>query len=114
VIRNAQDATPDDGSVTVEVRIDGESCLVTIADTGTGMTAEFIKDRLFKPFDTTKGSKGMVIGAYQVREYVQSLGGSVEVQSMPGQGTTFQIRLKTRGPCLPSQFWQPFILQLSF
>lgn len=98
VIRNAQDATPDDGSVTVTVRSAGDQAVIEIADTGAGMTAEFVKDRLFKPFDTTKGSKGMGIGAFQVREYVQSLGGSVDVQSTPGQGTIFQIRLKMRGP----------------
>jgi signal transduction histidine kinase len=48
---------------------------------------------LFRPFDSTKGSKGMGIGAYQAREYVQSLGGRVEVQSSPGDGTTFSIIL---------------------
>ena len=57
------------------------------------MTAEFIRDRLFRPFDSTKGSKGMGIGAYQVREYIRQLGGSVEVSSSPGQGTRFSISL---------------------
>ena len=45
-------------------------------------------------FDTTKGSEGMGIGAYQLREYVQSIGGSVDVSSTPGRGTTFVVRLK--------------------
>ncbi len=57
------------------------------------MSREFVQDRLFKPFDTTKGSKGMGIGAYQVREYVQSLGGRVEVESEPGRGTQFRLLL---------------------
>ena len=57
------------------------------------MDAEFLRDRLFRPFDSTKGAKGMGIGAYQVREYVQLLGGQVEVQSSPGQGTRFSISL---------------------
>jgi len=57
------------------------------------MTAEFIRDRLFKPFDSTKGSKGMGIGAYQAREYVRSLGGDVAVESTPGVGTRFTIQL---------------------
>ena len=43
--------------------------------------------RLFRPFDSTKGSKGMGIGAYQTREYARWLGGDVEVQSTPGKGT---------------------------
>ena len=67
--------------------------VLTVTDTGSGMSAEFIKERLFRPFDTTKGSKGMGIGAYQVREYVQSLGGRVVVRSAPGAGTTMTLRL---------------------
>jgi putative PEP-CTERM system histidine kinase len=92
VLRNAQDATPD-GSVNVHLgRMRGEVTLV-VRDTGAGMDAEFIRERLFRPFDSTKGSKGMGIGAYQVREYVQTLGGHVEVQSSPGDGTAFSIIL---------------------
>ena len=48
---------------------------------------------LVAPFDSTKGSKGMGIGAYQVREYIRLLGGDVEVQSSPGQGTRFALSL---------------------
>ena len=70
--------------------------VLTVSDTGGGMTPEFIKERLFRPFDTTKGSKGMGIGAYQVREYVHSLGGRVLVRSTPGAGTTFTLRLPGR------------------
>jgi putative PEP-CTERM system histidine kinase len=87
-IRNAQEATPPSGDVHIEVnRIDDGHPIVRIADTGCGMDQAFVRDRLFRPFDTTKGSKGMGIGAFQMREYVRSLGGSVEVQSTPGQGT---------------------------
>ena len=94
VIRNAQDATPADGNVSVALSTDGDFCLATVTDTGCGMTDEFMMRRLFKPFDTTKGSEGMGIGAYQLREYVQSIGGSVDVSSTPGRGTTFVVRLK--------------------
>jgi putative PEP-CTERM system histidine kinase len=93
LVRNAQDATPEDGSVEVTVGADGGLCVVTVSDTGCGMTPAFIQERLFKPFDTTKGSRGMGIGAYQLREYVRSLGGSVEVTSTPGRGTTFVVKL---------------------
>jgi signal transduction histidine kinase len=62
------------------------------------MTPDFIKERLFKPFDTTKGSKGMGIGAYQVREYIRSVGGRVKVQSAPGDGTRFTLWLPLRSP----------------
>jgi signal transduction histidine kinase len=67
--------------------------MLVVRDTGTGMDPVFIRERLFRPFDSTKGSKGMGIGAYQAREYVQSLGGHVEVQSSPGEGTAFSIIL---------------------
>jgi signal transduction histidine kinase len=53
---------------------------------------------LFRPFDSTKGFKGMGIGAYQTRDYVQMLGGHVEVQSTPGQGTSFSIALPVATP----------------
>jgi putative PEP-CTERM system histidine kinase len=93
VIRNAQEATPADARVELRVEtVDGEAHIHVI-DEGAGMEPEFIRERLFKPFDSTKGSKGMGIGAYQAREYARSLGGDVEVQSKPGKGTDFCIRL---------------------
>jgi putative PEP-CTERM system histidine kinase len=98
LVRNALDATPETGRVTVRVATEGNQALVTIADTGSGMTPEFVNTRLFKPFDTTKGSKGMGIGAYQAREYVTSLGGTLAVRTAPGDGTTFEIRLKSAVP----------------
>ncbi|HEX7114280.1 MAG TPA: XrtA/PEP-CTERM system histidine kinase PrsK [Steroidobacter sp.] len=93
VIRNAQDATPEEGSIRVSVTAAGGQAQVIVEDTGSGMAPEFLRDRLFRPFDSTKGAKGMGIGAYQVREYVRQLGGNVEVQSSPGQGTRFAINL---------------------
>ncbi|MFP4614852.1 MAG: XrtA/PEP-CTERM system histidine kinase PrsK [Thiohalorhabdus sp.] len=92
IIQNAQDATGDGGSVGVRVRRDGDDALIEIEDDGSGMEADFIRNRLFKPFDTSKGSTGMGIGAYEAREYVRELGGDVEVSSAPGSGTRFRIR----------------------
>jgi signal transduction histidine kinase len=74
----------------------GDYARLAVEDTGSGMTPEFVKERLFKPFDTTKGSKGMGIGAYQVREYVTGLGGRVKVDTAPGRGTTFALWLPLR------------------
>ncbi len=93
LIRNAQDATPEDGEITVTAGRDGTQAIVTIADTGSGMSPEFIRERLFRPFDSTKGSESMGIGAYQAREYVRGLGGRLDVESAPGGGTTFTMRL---------------------
>jgi putative PEP-CTERM system histidine kinase len=93
LIRNAQEATGNDGRIDIRAGSDRNGALVRICDTGAGMTAEFIASRLFKPFDSTKGSQSMGIGAYQAREYVHMIGGKLEVTSAPGSGTTFTIRL---------------------
>ena len=111
IIRNAQDASNETGTVSVGVTVDGGAgddevvpigdtsrlrvpmATLTVTDRGAGMTREFVQERLFKPFDSTKGSKGMGIGAYQVREYVQSLGGRVDVASDLGTGTRFTVRI---------------------
>lgn len=90
-IRNAQDATPATGEVRVEVDRAGAHPVIRIIDTGTGMDESFVRERLFKPFDTTKGAKGMGIGAFQIREYLRSLGGAVQVDSAPGAGTKFTL-----------------------
>lgn len=93
VIRNAQDATPDDGMVIVRLFKQHDQAVVEVQDTGEGMDEAFVRDRLFKPFESTKGTSGMGIGAYETREYIRSLGGEVEVLSRPGQGTTFRMRI---------------------
>ena len=90
-VRNAQEATPSHGEVRVRLYARGSDVVVEVADTGGGMDETFIRERLFRPFDTTKGASGMGIGAYQVREYLQSLGGHVEVDSTPGAGTRMRL-----------------------
>lgn len=93
VVRNAQDATPKDGRITLAVRRAGQRAVVEVSDTGTGMDAEFIRHRLFCPFETTKGEHGMGIGAYEAREFIRGCGGNIDVESAPGKGTTFIIKL---------------------
>jgi putative PEP-CTERM system histidine kinase len=92
VIRNAQDATPVDGVLIVRLFKGGEQSVIEVQDSGAGMSQEFIRDELFRPFVSTKGS-GMGIGAYETREFVRGLGGDVEVLSRLGEGTTFRIRV---------------------
>ena len=94
LVQNAQDATDDDGDVSIVLRREDDTALIDIADTGCGMDAQFIRERLFRPFDTTKGNAGMGIGVYESREFIVENGGSIDVQSEPGVGTTFRIRLK--------------------
>jgi putative PEP-CTERM system histidine kinase len=93
LIRNAQEATSSDGSVTIGLReLDGQA-VISIVDDGCGMAADFIRNRLFRPFDSTKGSKGMGIGAYQARTFVAESGGVMNVESQMNQGTQVLIRL---------------------
>ena len=93
LIRNAQDAATPQGHVAVRLKLDEGKAMIDIEDDGPGMDEEFIRHRLFKPFFTTKASKGMGIGAYQAREYVRALGGSLAVESVPGRGSLFTVML---------------------
>jgi signal transduction histidine kinase len=93
LIRNAQDAAQARGHVTLEQWQADDQAVIAIKDDGAGMDADFIRTRLFQPFFTTKASRGMGIGAYQAREYIRSLGGTVSVNSTPGTGTVFTLRI---------------------
>jgi putative PEP-CTERM system histidine kinase len=93
LVQNAQEATPPDGHVTLRVSGDGDWALIEVQDDGTGMDVEFIAERLFKPFDTTKGNAGMGVGVYESREFVQALGGEISVESAPRRGTLFRVKL---------------------
>jgi putative PEP-CTERM system histidine kinase len=93
VVQNAQEATGAGGRVDIRLKIHDEYAVIEVEDDGVGMDEKFIKTRLFKPFDSTKGLTGMGIGAYECREFVVSLGGRVNVVSRPGEGTQFSIYL---------------------
>lgn len=93
LIDNAQHATPDDNQINIVLAQTGNMMSISVADTGCGMTEEFIRERLFKPFDSTKGNAGMGIGAYDARHFAQDHNGSLTVQSEPGEGTTFTLLL---------------------
>ena len=92
LVQNAQDATADRGEVTVRLFRDGRMAVIEIVDTGVGMNPDFIRDRLFKPFETTKTS-GMGIGVYESSHYVTGLGGQITIDSTPNVGTRVRILL---------------------
>ena len=96
LVQNAIDATADDGRVWVRLAKLNGLAMIEVGDTGRGMTPEFVRDRLFKPFQTTKAT-GMGIGAYESFQYVQELGGRVEVDSTPDVGTQVRLLLPTLG-----------------
>ena len=92
LIQNAIEATARDGKVGIELARRGDSVLIRITDSGEGMSEEFIRERLFKPFESTK-SAGMGIGVFESQEYIQELGGVLDVTSEPEHGSTFTISL---------------------
>lgn len=92
LLQNALEATPSNGQVTLSGFEESGQAIVEITDTGSGMDDEFIRTRLFQPFDSTKGA-GMGIGAYECRETLRALGGTIEVDSVPGRGTRFRLSL---------------------
>jgi signal transduction histidine kinase len=59
------------------------------------MSAEFIANRLFQPFDTTKGNAGMGIGVYEAKQFIEGLSGTLQVTSREGEGSQFTIMI----PC---------------
>jgi len=93
LIRNAQDACEADGRVELELTTIDAVAQLRIRDNGCGMKDEFIRERLFQPFDTTKGSQGMGIGAYQARSFIMASGGRMQVASAVGKGTDILIQL---------------------
>lgn len=93
LVHNAQDATDNEGTIKIHAQAHPSFAIVKISDNGTGMSAEFIRDSLFKPFVSSKGLTGMGIGAYESREYIRTLGGKITVTSHLEHGTVFTIIL---------------------
>ncbi len=93
IIQNAQEATENTKQVMVRLFEHSGQVVVEVKDLGCGMDVEFIHKRLFKPFDSTKGLTGMGIGAFESREFIRSLGGNIDVESIIGKGSLFRITI---------------------
>lgn len=92
LVQNAMDATAADGRVWIRLEREGEEAVIEVGDTGHGMSREFIQERLFKPFQSTKQS-GMGIGAYESHQYITELGGRMTVESQLHHGTRMRVVL---------------------
>lgn len=92
IVANALEASPQPGSVTLTLENRGDKLWLRVRDHGPGMSADFIARELFRPLHTTK-SKGLGIGAYQARAIMRDLGGDIDVDSTPGNGTTISLVL---------------------
>lgn len=93
LVKNAQEATGSQGKVELSMYRHGNKAVVEISDDGEGMDEQFIREKLFLPFYTTKGSRGMGIGVYQAREYVRSLCGELFVESVVRRGTKIRVEV---------------------
>jgi putative PEP-CTERM system histidine kinase len=92
LVQDGVDAAGEHAQVNVRVYREAGNAVVEVADNGIGMTPEFVRDQLFKPFQSSKSS-GMGIGAYESHQYVTGLGGHIEVHSEPGVGTRVRVLL---------------------
>jgi putative PEP-CTERM system histidine kinase len=94
LLQNAIDASDPSEPVTITVLKQGEETGIEIADKGHGMTLDFIRGQLFRPFASTKDG-GFGIGAFEARTIISAMGGRITVDSEPGQGTRFMVWLPT-------------------
>lgn len=92
LLLNAVDAIPCEGRITVETGTDDGSAVLMVTDTGGGMSTDFMRDRLFRPFQTTK-PRGLGIGLYQCRSIVQAFGGELTAESQEGAGTRMTVKI---------------------
>jgi signal transduction histidine kinase len=100
LLSNALDALPGNdgaGRVTVSATAEDTDVLITVTDTGHGISPDDLR-RIFEPFYTTKGrGKGTGLGLAICRQLTAALGGSISVQSQPGKGSTFYVRIPREG-----------------
>jgi len=96
LIQNAIDASPPGEAILLRVGDDGAATTIDIVDRGCGMSPGFVRDRLFKPFDSTK-SGGFGIGAFEARQIATAMHGRLDVHSREGEGTRFRLTLPRDG-----------------
>lgn len=99
LVQNAIDASAPDAPIRISVEQADADIAVRVRDCGHGMSAAFIRDELFRPFRSTKEG-GFGIGAYEAREIARAHGGRLEVESRPGEGSCFTVRLPAERPAL--------------
>ena len=92
LIDNAIDASPPGAPVSVRVASGKDAVSIAIVDEGAGMDADFIRNRLFQPFASTK-KDGFGVGAFEAKSLIAAMGGRLTVDSRPGHGTRFTISL---------------------
>jgi putative PEP-CTERM system histidine kinase len=97
LILNAHEAGQPGGLISLATHRANHTAWLVVSDNGCGMTPDFLRSRLFRPFQTTK-KRGIGIGMFQARSIVEAHGGKILVESQAGQGTTFRISLPIANP----------------
>jgi putative PEP-CTERM system histidine kinase len=92
LLLNARDAVGSHGQIRIETSQREGLAVLSVADNGCGMSPDFLRDSLFRPFQTTK-RKGLGIGMFQSKMIVEAHRGSIQVESVPGKGTRFGVTL---------------------
>lgn len=92
LVQNAIEASAPDAPVTIRLRLRDSEAAIEVIDRGAGMSADFLRARLFTPFASTKES-GFGVGAFEARALVAAMGGRIEVESREGEGSRFTIFL---------------------
>lgn len=92
IMFNAMDAMTRDGMIAIKSRMENDWAVLSVADTGVGISEE-VKGRLFDPFFTTKSPEGLGMGLSVAYGIISRHGGTIEVDSTVGQGTTFYVKL---------------------
>ncbi len=92
LVQNGIEASSVDDPITLSIDAQGDRVAIDVIDQGCGMTPGFVRDQLFRPFVSSKPA-GFGIGAFEARQLVQAMGGTLEVTSREGQGTRFRITL---------------------
>ena len=96
LVQNAVDASAAGAPVTLTIANEGANARIEVIDLGSGMSPEFVRNRLFKPFVSSKQG-GFGIGAFEARELVRAMGGRLDVESREGLGSRFIVRLPLAG-----------------
>jgi signal transduction histidine kinase len=100
LIRNARDAMPQGGTLTIASRADSDAVEVDVTDTGVGMAPD-VQSRISEPLYSTK-ARGLGLGLSIARSILEKSGGAMRVSSTPGKGSTFTVRLKVAVGAEPS------------
>lgn len=92
LVQNAIEASDDAAPVLLDMDVRADALIISVVDSGAGMSPEFVRTDLFRPFQSTKPA-GFGIGAYEARELVRTMGGRLQVESREGLGTRFTMTI---------------------